>query len=88
MSFFPCVMAFKAKTAAEKDTLVKRKKLHLYVVGEERFEYAQRILLAKTHPDKYLSLTIDGSDNSSYGFPYFPTITHEDSKGFKIRYVR
>ena len=30
-------------------------------------------------------MTIDGSDNSSYGFPYFANKDHHSSKGFKVR---
>ena len=55
------------------------------MVKEERTDYAQRIILAKRRPDLYLNLTIDGSDNSAYGFPYFSERTHSTSKGYKVR---
>jgi hypothetical protein len=55
------------------------------MVKEERTDYAQRIILAKRRPDLYLNLTIDGSDNSAYGFPYFSERNHNTSKGFKVR---
>jgi hypothetical protein len=32
-----------------------------------------------------MSVTIDGSDNSSYGFPYFHQKTHGSSRGHKLR---
>ena len=74
-----------AKTHAEREKIWKQKKLHIYLVKEERFDYAQRILLAKRRPDLYLHLTVDGSDNSSYGFPHFAERTHSSTKGHKIR---
>ena len=74
-----------AKTPAEKDAVWKQKKMHLYLVKEERHDYAQRILLAKRRPDLYQSMTIDGSDNSSYGFPYFSQKTHATQRGYKVR---
>jgi hypothetical protein len=39
-----------AKTKAEKEKLWKLKKLHIYLVKEERFDYAQRILLSEEAP--------------------------------------
>jgi hypothetical protein len=60
-----------AKTLEEKNKIWEEKRTHLYMVREERCEYAQRIILSKRRPDLYLLMTIDGSDNSSYGFPYF-----------------
>ena len=32
-----------------------------------------------------LSIIIDGSDQQSYGFPYFNVVGKEDSKGHKLR---
>ena len=73
-----------AKTDAEKQKIWKMKRNHLWMVKEERFDYAQRILLAKRRPDLYLNLTVDGSDNSSYGFPYLSERTHGSTKGHKV----
>ena len=47
----------------------------LYCKGE-RQEYALRIMLAKANPEKYGSITIDGSDQACYGLPYFSQKTH------------
>ena len=55
------------------------------MVKEERTDYAQRIILAKRRPDLYLNLTIDGSDNSAYGFRYFSDRTHSTSRGHKVK---
>ena len=76
-----------AKTSAEKNAIWEEKRIHLFMVREERCEYTQRIILAKRHPDLYLLMTIDGSDNSSYGFPYFACAEkdHASSKGYKVR---
>jgi hypothetical protein len=74
-----------AKTDAEKKKIWQMKRNHLWMVKEERFDYAQRILLAKRRPDLYLHLTVDGSDNSCYGFPYFAQRTHASAKGYKVR---
>lgn len=52
----------------------------MYIVKEERLEYGQRVFMAKRRPDLYMSITIDGSDNSSYGFPYFSQKGHQDQK--------
>jgi hypothetical protein len=73
------------KDPKEKKKIWEMKRTHLYIVKEERFDYAQRIMLAKRFPELYLHLTIDGSDNSSYGFPYVAERTHGTSKGFKVR---
>ena len=74
-----------AKSEAERQKIWEEKRIHLYMVREERCDYAQRIILSKRRPDLYLHMTIDGSDNSSYGFPYFAQKDHNSSKGYKIR---
>jgi hypothetical protein len=43
----------------------------------ERQEYALRIMLSKANPEKYGSVTIDGSDQACYGLPYFSQKTHD-----------
>jgi len=74
-----------AKDYKEKQKIWEKKRVHLFMVKEERFDYAQRIMLAKRRPDLYLHLTIDGSDNSNYGFPFMSERTHGSSKGYKVR---
>ena len=63
-----------------REKIWEERRFHLYIVKEERLEYGQRVFMAKRRPDLYMSITIDGSDNSSYGFPYFSQKGHQDQK--------
>ena len=56
---------------------------HVRVVHEERQVYYTRQKLTKAHPDEYLTLILDGADQSSFGLPHFFQRTKETS-GVKI----
>ena len=57
---------------------------HYEFVERERRDYEKRRELSKRYPAKYLSLIIDGADQTSYGLPHFVFATKED-KGEKIQ---
>lgn len=40
--------------------------------------------LAKSQPDKYMSIIIDGSDMAMYGLPFFSRISKETVTGYKM----
>ena len=59
---------------------ILRKELtaHYEFVERERRDYEKRRELSKRYPAKYLSLIIDGADQTSYGLPHFVFATKED----------
>jgi hypothetical protein len=59
---------------------------HLQLVKREREYYHSKRREAVEHPDRVLSLILDGADQGSYGLPYFPEITKTTSSAFKQRY--
>jgi hypothetical protein len=73
-----------ALTVEERAKWQKMKDVHLWEVRNDRALYECRILEAIRMRSAVLSITIDGSDNSKYGIPYFPVKTHDSQKGHKI----
>ena len=57
---------------------------HLQYVKKERECYYEKRLKAKTNPNEYMSIIIDGSDMASYGLPYFYRQTKETVVGYKM----
>ena len=53
-------------------------------VQGERDSYYRRISAAQRHPHSYLSVIIDGSDNSQYHLPYFVHRDADSNSGWKI----
>ena len=50
-----------------------------FIKNERNIYYFKRES-AKTEPDKYLSIIVDGSDMANYGLPYFSTNSKESFK--------
>jgi hypothetical protein len=69
---------------SERNKWADTKDHHLQTVRMDRTLYEARILEAMRMHNNVLSITIDGSDNAKYGFPYFPSKTHSSQKGHKI----
>jgi hypothetical protein len=72
-------------TQEERDMWQLSKNQHLLEVRNDRTLYECRILEAIQMKSQCLSITIDGSDNAKYGFPYFAVKTHGSQKGHKIQ---
>ena len=70
----------------ERVEAVLRKEIaaHYEFVEIERRDYEYRRDLSKRHPEKYLSLIVDGADQTSYGLPHFVFGTKED-RGEKMQ---
>ena len=60
-----------ANTSSVKD----RRKKHIQFVARERMEYQKKKDRARTHSNDYLSIIIDGADQSAFGLPHFTTST-------------
>jgi hypothetical protein len=72
-------------TGNERKMWEDTKAQHLLDVRNDRTLYECRILEAIRMRSQCLSITIDGSDNAKYGFPYFAVKTHASQKGHKIQ---
>ena len=55
----------------ERRAYAKEKNEQLCVVQEDCHGYKMWILQAKEYPEELMNITIDGSDNGQYGFPYW-----------------
>ena len=44
---------------------------HSWVTDQERAAYQRKIAEAKMHPDKCMSIAIDGTDKFPHGYPHF-----------------
>ena len=51
---------------------------HTNIIRREKSEYYRHRDLARKHPEEYISMIIDGADQSNYGLPHF----HEKAKSF------
>jgi len=67
------------------DQLRDLKDKHNNFVRTERLEYYQNRDKARTFPDKYCSIIIDGADQSAFGLPHWPFSTKATQKGHKIK---
>ena len=56
---------------------------HIFVSGE-RGSYYKRQTRAEVNPEKYISMIIDGSDNSQYWSPYFRERTSTSQSSWKV----
>lgn len=58
------------------------------MIWRERLEYKKRRDSAILNPSEYLSLIIDGADQSAYGFPHFAANTKVDrGNAMKVRLI-
>ena len=66
---------------ARREELRRIQAAHLASVSRDRTLYEQHKDKAKRHPDKFLSIIIDGADQSNYSLPHFYTRSKENDKG-------
>lgn len=64
--------------------ILKKKEEHINFVMRERVEYRKKQELAKIEPSRYLSIIIDGADQSAYGLPHFCSST-KDQRGESLK---
>ena len=50
---------------------------HLDEIRRERLEYKRKREISILHPDKYLSIIVDGADQTSFGLPHFVSKTKD-----------
>jgi hypothetical protein len=67
-----------------KDEAKAELRKHYELVKMERSVYYQKRENAKSEPNKYLSIIVDGSDMANYGLPYF-SMNSKASVGYKMR---
>ncbi|MEM9681301.1 MAG: hypothetical protein AAF901_13340, partial [Bacteroidota bacterium] len=72
------------KSDKHTEQLLRSKKQHMDFVLRERCEYRQKAEKAKLFPSKYLSIIIDGADQSAFGLPHFCSST-KDQRGHSLK---
>ena len=65
--------------------MVATQRTHLERVRRERRSYVIRQKLARSNPDKFLSLIIDGADSSPYMVPHMAHRNHASSAAPKVK---
>ena len=78
-------LRIKSLSDHDRKIYAKAKEEHLRVVREDRYGYEMRILQSKEYSEELMNITIDGSDNGQYGFPYWAIKTKETDKGYKLK---
>jgi len=68
----------------KRDQIKRDVKGHHEFVSGERGSYYKRQTRAQVHPEKYISMIIDGSDNSQYWSPYFRERTSTSQSSWKV----
>ncbi|KAJ7371600.1 hypothetical protein OS493_024276 [Desmophyllum pertusum] len=61
------------------------RKVHLTQQMTEREKYYKHGVKSKSNPDKYLSITIDGMDQSKHNLPHFNISTKIDGSAWRLR---
>lgn len=61
-----------------------KKKLHIDFVKAERMEYQKKKDRARLNSSEYLSVIVDGADQSSFGLPHFTT-TPKSQRGHSLK---
>ena len=92
MPFAKCDVCFDLRTRADATTDAESKKVllldyekHLEEVFADRETYRRNKQRGITHPSEYLSITIDGADNSDHALPYFHNRTHITTDAWRQR---
>ncbi len=66
----------------------KKKSEHNGLIAMERREYKKKRDKAKLQPDQYLSIIVDGADQSAFGLPHFMIKTKDDGgHSLKVRLI-
>ncbi len=70
-------------------TLLRRRKAeHNDYIARERREYKKKRDKAKLQPDQFLSIIVDGADQSAFGLPHFMVKTKDDrGHSLKVRLI-
>ena len=70
------------------EDLKDRKTAHLHMVWEERLQYKKKKERAMLQPSDYLSMIVDGADQSAFGLPHFSVETKaERGHSIKVKLV-
>ena len=57
-------------------------------MGKERIEYQKKRDRSKLHSKEYLSIIIDGADQSAFGLPHFtPNVKNQRGHAMKVQFV-
>lgn len=62
------------------DAILRGKAIHLDFIARERREYRRKCELAILYPTSYLSLVVDGADQTKFSLPHFTTSV-KDQRG-------
>ncbi len=66
----------------------EQKKQHNEFIARERREYKKKRDMSKLHPSDYLSIIVDGADQSAFGLPHFMVKTKDDrGHSLKVRLI-
>ena len=70
------------------DDLKKEKLAHNQFIAMERREYLRKAEMAMLQPSKYISIVVDGADQSAFSLPHFVTKTKETrGEGLKVHLI-
>ena len=67
-----------------KEILKRQKKEHNESIARERREYKKKKDKARLQPTEYLSMIVDGADQSAFGLPHF-VIKTKDDRGHSLK---
>ncbi len=63
------------------EEICRKHRAHLDWVKAERLYYHDKIGKAVRSPDKFLSIILDGTDQTAYGMPHFSNVSHISGQG-------
>jgi len=66
------------------EDVLKAKRKHNEMVSRERQEYLRKCEQSILYPSQYMSLIVDGADQSSFGLPHF-TFSTKNTKGHSLK---
>ena len=70
------------------DHIKREQAVHNEFIAKERREYLRKAELAMLHPSRYLSVVIDGADQSAYSIPHFITkLKTSKGEGLKVHLI-
>ncbi len=66
----------------------RKKAVHNELIAKERREYKKKRDQARLQPDRFLSIIVDGADQSAFGLPHFMIKTKDDrGHSLKVRLI-
>ena len=66
------------------DAIIKQHSDHLQFIKNERLEYKAKVELSKLKPLEYLSIVVDGADQSAFALPHF-MVSVKDQRGLGLK---